>query len=206
MRRLFLTVFSVLFFVPVLAHAHGVNGHIWVTDRAVDLMPEGELKAVLSEPAVREALQIGAVFPDTGYAIGDAYGEMTHWEPFVEAFIAWVGSNRPPPWTSVEDRRLIAFFLGAAAHGMEDEIFDSLFLPLLEEHDGKGQDVSDTACDVFLIVDGHSSLKPPLWVPAPEMAAIIAQMGHDVAEKTFVDGMEKTGGFPLLIRPSPSRG
>ncbi|MFT6396641.1 MAG: hypothetical protein ACJAYU_001384, partial [Bradymonadia bacterium] len=121
---------------PSTASAHGIWGHIHVTGWAIENLPPGELRDFFEEPEVLNAALFGAAFTDSGYfpQSGElsqrsrAYSEHTHWEPFIESFIVWIIENDPPPWDTVESRMRVGFMIGCASHGLQDEIFDSLFL------------------------------------------------------------------------------
>ena len=119
------------------ARAHGVWNHIHVTGWAIENLEAGELREFFQEPEVFRAAVFGAAFCDSGYAqqtgpdmaAANAYSEYSHWEPFVQAFVEWIQDNDPPPFTTLESKKRVAFLMGVAAHGMQDEIFDTLFLP-----------------------------------------------------------------------------
>ena len=116
------------FFVglPGLAAAHGINGHVHVTGWAIESLPPGPLRAFFDDAALRDTAQSGASFPDSGYAVDDAYGEMAHWEPFIEAYVRWIKTTHGPDFATDEARRHIAFMMGAASHGLQDEIVGRL--------------------------------------------------------------------------------
>jgi MYXO-CTERM domain-containing protein len=172
--------------LPGTADAHGLWGHIHVTGWAVENMPDDELRAFLLEPEVFNALLFGATFADTGYALDDsaarAYSEHTHWEPFVEDFIQWIQVNDPPPWDTLESRRRVAFLMGAASHGLQDSIFDSLFLSQVEERDGAGQDETDPGTDGFLALDGYLRFVPERDIPMEALLELYASLDEEVTE------------------------
>ena len=64
------------------ALANGQTSHLWITDAALERLPEGELKELLTREDLRPWLRNGTMFPDGGYAVDDGYGEIAHWEPF----------------------------------------------------------------------------------------------------------------------------
>ena len=72
---------------PSTAHANGQTTHVWITLEAVGHLDDGPLKELLSKPEVFDALVNGAMFPDGGYANGDHYGELAHWEPLQQAYL-----------------------------------------------------------------------------------------------------------------------
>lgn len=175
------------FLAPTSARAHGLFGHVHVTGWAVENMPPGELRAMFGDPEVFNALLMGATFPDTGYALGTdatrAYGEHAHWEPFVEDFIQHIRTNYGPTYDTHEERMLIAFLLGCASHGMQDELFDSLILHEAEQRDAPyGQGETDPGTDGFLVLDGHVRLFPQKWIPYADLLPLFANLGQPIDE------------------------
>ena len=82
-----------------------VWGHIQVTKWALSELEDEEMQAFFNSPEVRNAALFGSAFTDSGYwpassdisATARAYGEHTHWEPFVQDFVTWILANDPPP-------------------------------------------------------------------------------------------------------------
>jgi hypothetical protein len=179
-------------FAPMAAPAHGINGHVHVTGWAIERLPPGELADFFAEQAVRDAALIGAAFPDSGYAIDDHYGELAHWEPYVGVHLAWLRERFPPPLVDLEAKKQLAFLMGLAAHGLQDEMFDSVFLYELEERDGAGQERSDPGTDAFLFTDGWLQYKPPLYAPFEDLPEIFLRAhGHAVTPSTLRSGMNR---------------
>ncbi len=185
--------------LPLPADAHGLWGHVHVTGWAVENMPDDELRQFLLEPEVFNALIFGATFTDTGYSVDDpasrAYSEHTHWEPFVEDYIQWIRENDPPPWTSSESKRRVAFLLGCASHGMQDEIFDSTFLHQAEEHDGVGQDATDPASDGFLALDQHLRFFPKEDIPLDTLLQLYEVLDQEITEEVIDLAVGRVTGF-----------
>ncbi len=178
--------------LAVVGHAHGINGHVHVTGWAIDSLPAGELRDFFAEREVRDAAMIGASFPDSGYAVDDPYGELAHWEPFVTILLERLRREVGPPFDTLEARKEAAFMMGLAAHGMQDELFDSVFLHQVGEHDDAGQDEADPGTDAFLFTDGHLRWKPPLFLPAANLVAAFRDAhGHEVTERTMDTGMRR---------------
>ncbi len=175
-----------------LASAHGINGHVHVTGWAIESLPPGELRDFLSEPEVFEAALIGAAFPDSGYAIDDGYGELAHWEPFVHGLLEQIRRDVGPPFADLEARKTAAFLMGLASHGLQDEIFDSIFLHQVHEHDDAGQDEADPGTDGFLIVDGHHRFKPAFYLPGALLQEAFREIhGHEVSLQTMDVGLRR---------------
>ena len=108
-----------------VALASGQFTHVWMTRHALDHLPEGELKELLTSPEVTEVLINGTMFPDGGYAVNDDYGEIAHWEPIQNSYRDWIAEEYQTPYTK-EAQQHIAFMMGMAAHGMADQVFDAL--------------------------------------------------------------------------------
>lgn len=174
---------------PVLGH--GLHGHVHVTGWAIENLPPGELKTMFADPDVVKAALSGAMFPDTGYALDRPgardYGEYAHWEPFIERFIQRVRENHGPTYDTKEEHLLVAFLLGCAAHGLQDELFDSTFLFEAEERDGHGQEATDPATDGFLVVDGYFRLLPGDYFPIDEMLPLF-QIFSQPIDHALIDG------------------
>jgi hypothetical protein len=178
------------------AHAHGIWGHIHVTGWAIENLPPGELRDFFDDPAVFNAAVFGAAFCDSGYwpQSGDIqeparnYGEHSHWEPFVEDFVQWIAVNDPPPWESLESRQRVAFLMGVASHGMQDEIFDSIFLNHIAEQEGGTQDNADPATDGFLVSDGHIRFIPTPWIPMETVLELYEVLEDERITEEVVQG------------------
>ncbi len=159
--------------MPEAAWSHGINGHVWASDRAIDLVTDCTVYRFLADPAVRPAAQISPAFPDSGYAADHPYGEAAHWEPWTESYRQMLVRRYPQDRSSLEFRQSVAFWMGASAHGLEDEIFDTLFIAKSEEVDGIGQDMIDTFTDFLMSAEGHATVQAPVWLPPylPEVFA-----------------------------------
>ncbi len=169
---------------PRRAAAHGLHGHIHVTGWAIENLPEGELKDIFADEDVFYAALAGAMFPDTGYALDRPaardYAEHSHWEPFIEDFIEYMLATYGPDYDSKHEKMMVAFLLGCASHGLQDEIFDSLFVYETEERDGRGQDLTDPGTDGFLVQDGWFRLLPEDFFPVDELLPLYASVNSQI--------------------------
>jgi zinc dependent phospholipase C len=164
---------------PAPAAANGVNTHIWITLQAVDLLPDGELRRMLQRPELQRALINGAAFPDGGYVVNDAYGETAHWEPFIQAYIAWIRESYDTPLNYGEAAEQVAFLMGIASHGMADQTFDMTFVEVARREDAEDWsdtllDSHDTATDVMLVADTGANIVLDPWLPADDLATVFA--------------------------------
>ena len=150
MRRRLLPLAAVLLLglVPApAAVAAGETTHAFMVDRAIDFLPPGPLKTLLSTQRLM-ALS-GAAYPDSGYwaeqdsPLGpveprpsDAFGEVSHWERFVNAYVAHIRAKGCADLTDPAGpcAPLIAHVMGAAGHGLGDELWDWLFEPAMADH------------------------------------------------------------------------
>ncbi len=181
-----------LLLLPALACAHGINGHVHVTGWAIESLPPGDLKDFFSDPELFDAALIGAAFPDSGYAIDDGYGEIAHWEPFTESHVADLTERFGPDFEGLDARKQMAFLMGVASHGLQDELFDSIFLHQVAAHDGGGQDEADPGTDAFLHTDGHLRFRPPQWAPYEDLVRLYAEAhGHEVSAQTMSTGLTR---------------
>jgi MYXO-CTERM domain-containing protein len=206
-----LVLASVALLFPLRAAAHGLHGHVHVTGWAIDSLPEGELRTLLSDPEMRGAALMGAAFPDSGYAATDdalepgarAYGEHAHWEPFVEDFITQLRATHGPTYETREEQLLVAFLLGCASHGLQDELFDSTFLFEVEQRDGAGQEATDPGTDGFLVQDGYFWMVPSDYVPVDELLPLFADLSEDVDAEVIAHGVGNVRVYVnALIGPS----
>ena len=196
------SLFSLFLFVSN-ANAHGIWGHIHVTGWAIEYTNNPELQEFFSDPVVRNSALFGSAFTDSGYfpfvesiaQHSNIYSEYTHWEPYVEDYIQWMLQNDPPPFTSLESKKRVAFLMGTASHGLQDEIFDSLFLHWGEEKDGEGQETLDPACDGFLAREGELRFYPSEEIPLEPLLDIYARLDPDIDEQIIADSVAMMVGL-----------
>lgn len=189
---------------PEVARANGGNSHAWISMHAIEHLPDGELKRLLARPALRGMLVNGSVFPDGGYVVDDDYGEMAHWEPFVEAYVRWMRDALDRPFTEGAAAEHTAFLMGVASHGMADQVFDATFMDAARGYDAAGWsdellDGFDTATDVMLVADTMVSfLDVAPWVPAQEVAALYRDaLGYEISASVLDSTQELLHRFVL---------
>jgi hypothetical protein len=177
--------------VEAPASANGNHVHLWVAVDAVGSVDDAELADLLAEPELLETLRNGANFPDGGYAVGDGYGEMGHWEPFQKRYLEWIRDNYGPPWSD-EGKKHVAFLLGMAAHGMTDQLFDGMYLErhyVFDENSASAEWGNiDGVTDVCFAAKVGPVQPPETWVPADVLAELFAEAGHQVAAATIETG------------------
>jgi hypothetical protein len=148
-RYLLGTLLGVLAAVST-AHAAGIVTHAWMALDAIERVQPTALRQLLD--AHRDQVRAGAEFPDGGYwtrgfgTPGGDYGEEAHWQRFHDAYAAQIRND--PACAPLTDpagpcAAAIAHLMGAAAHGMGDEVWDWLFEP-----NGPGLDESYLPSDL----------------------------------------------------------
>ena len=179
--------FSIVTLWPTDAIANGQSTHLWITDHALDHVPEGPLREFLTQPELRKMLDNGTMFPDGGYPLGDPYAEIAHWEPFQGAYLDWIVATYDPPYTD-EGAEHLAFVFGMASHGMADQVFDSLYGERVKVYDGAIGDF-DTASDLILMSEVGGMMAPSDWVPYAVLDQLYTDAaGYDVDPATMMDG------------------
>jgi hypothetical protein len=125
--------------LPAPAGAAGITTHAFMAERATDHVGDPALQRLLR--VGREAVLSGAAFPDGGYAVssmpGGDYGEVSHWERFVNAYAAHLRADpgcRPIESPDGPCASKVAHLMGVAAHGMGDEMWDWMFEPHMADH------------------------------------------------------------------------
>jgi hypothetical protein len=173
------------------AHANGAYSHVHMSQIAADGLPPGELQTLLASPENRAALEAGSMFPDSGYAVSDEYGEIAHWEPFLSAFIERLRTVHGGDFSSPEAQRQVAFLLGVASHGLADQTYDTTLLARAFEVDGpeNGELPVDQFADYFIVIDQDVVFTVTPWAPYGEIVPAVAAVGHTVSEATLTNGV-----------------
>lgn len=185
MRRLLVPL--LLAGLPAVAAANGQVSHLWVTTRAVEEVPGGELGEFLQRDELRVMLLAGTMFPDGGYAVGHGYGETAHWEPFQSRYLDWIRTEGAALPAEERDQHL-AFLLGMASHGMSDQVFDALYVERAREEDGASDWVGgnfDLASDVVFSSRTGAPEIPEAWVPADPLVSLFETAGVPVDADTL---------------------
>lgn len=139
--------------------------HLKSTQKAVDVLPAGELKNLLYEHMT--PLLNGAKYPDGGHSLGEY--ETSHWlhsSEFFNLFIDDIEKFDCKVFNSKECQKKLVFILGCVAHEMGDDNFDRHFLTSVAEADfngnfSKAQQFTDKRFDT-VIIKRYDMFK---WVP-----------------------------------------
>ncbi|MCB9612962.1 MAG: Ig-like domain-containing protein [Sandaracinus sp.] len=183
---------SLALVVPMRASANGIVSHMTISDLAVRHLPPGELRDLMTDPELVRFYRAGSVFPDSGYAADDAYGEICHWEPFTTAYVRWIRENFGDDLSSPEARVHVAFLMGQASHGMADQVFDSLFMARSEQYDGDASNL-DTGAEGWLVVEHDPMNQIEGYIDGTAMVDVFGDYpelldAHDPTTDTFERG------------------
>lgn len=189
---------------PGIARGNGGNSHTWISLHAIEHLPDGKLRELLTRPELQTMIVNGSVFPDGGYVVDDDYGEMSHWEPFIEAYVRWMRDHFDVPLNTGKAAEHTAFLMGVASHGMADQVFDATFMDAARIHDAANWSETlledfDTATDVMLVADtGVNYLDHLPWVPADDISALYRDaFGYDVSPGVLDSTQELLHRFVL---------
>ena len=175
-----------------LVWANGQSSHLWITNRAITHLPNGELRDLLEDPSLERHWKNGTMFPDGGYAVGDNYGEIAHWESFQAAYLEWIQDTYSRPWTT-EAKQHIAFLMGLGSHGLADQSYDAMYFRRAYVYDAEGSwtESFDTATDVTFVAETMVQDMVEIWVPYEPLLTIFGTQNHEVSESTIDQGQNR---------------
>jgi hypothetical protein len=207
-RRFVLLGLVGLCLLPSAAGASGVTTHAFMADKGRATVRTGELRELLG--AHRDALLSGAAYPDGGYAVsaypGGDYGEVTHWEKFVDAYAEVLRADPAcAPLLEADGPCAadVAHLMGTAAHGIGDEMWDWMFEPQAADNGetpthpffasglpgaaelgatpvGGFANSIEYAMDLIAIVDHLRASALPAYLPSTDrLLAAYAKIGRD---------------------------
>lgn len=137
------------------SQASGMGIHIYMADMSIQSVENDEVREILKSNWT--AYRNGAIFPDSGYAVGHPYGEYAHWDGFVIDYFDEVKAQcfqavRP------DCQSIIAHFFGSLSHSIADVLFDSYFVTETARHDFKGsasvaQNYTDPGIDFISTIE-----------------------------------------------------
>lgn len=188
--------------------AGGMSIHMFQSDKAYQQLDESDLKTLLTTH--KEAWITGTQYPDAGYSPSffgksrHVWGEASHWAPFILQYLAVVKEQCHGRYLiDPECGKLAAHLLGAAAHGIQDQVFDSLFVTKVSEVDHKGQETTDIGLDMVLLMEhNRKAFVPKHWyVPESQLEEVYRRMGF-----THEEANRKQIHFTSLISAAGNKG
>lgn len=188
-----------LWFVAT-ALANGLTTHVTISEYAIDELVDDdaaapELTDILSRDDLWWIVQNGTQFPDGGYAMGEAYSETAHWEPFQDRYLEWIRAEYGGDYSSVAAQEHVAFLMGLASHGMGDQVFDSLYMQRAYVYDAASDWANlsmDTSTDVAISAITGGQTVQETWIPYDQMVPLMADAGIAVDAETLSDGQDLT--------------
>ena len=178
------------------AFANGQSTHLWISTQAIEALPDSELRALLTDPTFEQYWKNGTMFPDGGYAIGDDYGEIAHWEPFHIEYMNWIitefSTSDSTLW-SIEAKKHIAFLMGLASHGLADQSFDAMYFrrAYVYDADGMWNESLDTATDIAFIAQTGAQEVVDHWLPYDGLLSAYIGQGYAVDAATLDAGQAR---------------
>ena len=145
--------------------------HAMISRRAIDQVRVPELKTFLK--AHYDVLQSGVWFPDWGHAL-KPHGDHLHAE-YLDA--AWAYLQRPGVKAQPNYPVLLAHYMGAYGHVVEDRVLDATMKTYADEVGDSGRD--DMENGMLAIAGFHRLFRDfDLYVPKDDLARIYASAGY----------------------------
>jgi len=163
-------------------YAAGGITHMYIANQTIPLLTNKKLHDILLDHM--DEYLTGSNYPDTGYVDGAHYGEDSHWDPFLDAFVAEIKQKYPD--AVQQNPALIAFLMGCATHRISDEIFHGKFVTEEAREDFAGDwntahTYSDTGLDFLINMEKSQWLARPStwWVPVDDLVQVYQIMGKN---------------------------
>jgi len=129
------------------------------------------------------------------------YGEISHWWPFLKNYRDYIFDNCQDDIT-VSCPLLVAHWLGCAVHSIQDENFDTLFIPQLANRHFNGDnsqaaELADLGVDMFILA--HHP--PPLHgdfstlIPFEDLSRVYSLLGVDYSAHDIHRGVSFLAWF-----------
>lgn len=170
---------AVLF--SVSASAAGLHTHFLLTRKALPQVRTPALKKLLEQN--QRALMCGVSFPDFGTAlrmaspkkINPTFGSVAHHQAFVEAYFDHVMAKCGADLDACD--QLVTHYLGVAAHGVMDDLYDEIFMVQAEARDENGGNHDVGADNIIIFKYDPVYLPPVYWLPTSDLVEVYQSMG-----------------------------
>lgn len=189
MQRILLFVIACCLSISI--YACGGITHMYIATELIPQLTDSNLRNLIQDNM--DAYLVGSNYPDTGYVSGAGYGEDSHWEPFIMAYIAYLRENYTYP--EQQNPKLVAFLLGIASHSISDIIFHGTLLNQITAMDfngdrDKAHPESEYGIDIMITVEKNQWLNRPStwWVPVNDLVAIYQKMGKSYTANQIIWG------------------
>ena len=188
-----LTKLVALSSIPFVSYGLGALAHNYVANESVHALSQNQPALYKLIQQNKTAYLIGSDYPDVGYVPGATFGEDSHWQPFVNAYLNYL--NKHYPKSSKHRDKLLAFLLGATTHIKSDIISHWTYYKHVAKHDFKNQSDAwdkahhhmDYGSDFYAIVKQHVYTNPlQWWVPISDLQQIYQGMGLKVKKQDLI--------------------
>lgn len=184
-------IFLLSFILSMPSYSGGGMTHMYIAQQAIKEISDPHLRYLLLTNL--DAYLVGAYYPDSGYIKGLKYGEISHWDPFVNAFSQYLQKEYTDP--VIQNPKLVAFLFGIASHRVSDEVIHWIFYKELAAKDFRNNqeeanNYGDVSIDLLLAVDKNQWENYPKnwWVPINHLEKIYRNMGVSVAGYEIIYG------------------
>jgi hypothetical protein len=173
--------------MPVQNYAAGGMTHMFIAKEIITQLPDQELQTLITNNM--DAYLVGSNYPDTGYIQGIHYGNESHTESFITAFVNYLQERYSYP--EQQNPKLVAFLLGCATHVESDQVFHGIFMHKIALEDfhsnwQKAHAASERQLDMLINIEKNQWSVRPIawWLPLHDLAAIYTKMGtpHSLSE------------------------
>lgn len=147
--------------------------HARMTDLAVDAVTDMQLRELLDRH--RGIVRFGSWYPDWGQYNDHPFTEYDHWQtPVLYAYLDYL--RTPAARQRLDYEELVAHFLGASAHSIQDQYYDSLFMERLKEVD-HGEDGDMEMGILNIRRGGYLTVQVEPFIPSGALAAVYERAG-----------------------------
>ncbi len=173
-------LFAMTFFISFQSDAAGSITHMFIAHEIAAQLPNKELKELIQNNM--DAYLVGSAYPETGYIRGTHYGNDSHWEKFISAFVDYLHEHYSYP--EQQNPKLVAFLLGCATNVESNQVFYGTFMHkiALEDFHGnwqKARQQTELGLDALINIDKNQWRMHPVvwWLPLHDLVAIYKKMG-----------------------------
>jgi len=208
---------SLLIVLPSVVRSAGMTTHMWMTQEAMEMVEDPGLKKILKKN--RDAVYGGAGFPDYGgassyikkYEDNKRPLRRSHDPDFIEAYKGYVVEKCAPDFSRDNCPALVAHLMGTAAHGMEDQVYNRLFMEKAYSidipADQRKEYNMDVSADVLMVATHNRWFHlPPYHTPIDDLIRVYDTIGVTTSKPELKAGVRiyKTAlvaervGLPLV--------
>ncbi len=171
-----------LFFASTQNFSFAAGGitHMFIAKEIIPHLSDKDLKNLIENNL--DAYLVGSNYPDSGYMPGTHFGNASHWQKFIDTFVAYLHERYPYP--EQQNPALVAFLLGCATHIESDQVFHGAFMNKISKEDfhqhwQTAHTVSEEGLDMLIMLDKKQWQVRPMiwWLPLHDLVQIYQRLG-----------------------------